>query len=60
MFTRAARGLADRIELCVPLRIVGIPDEEPVSDTQYDVLRHCGNSTQSLAEVKLMLWEAGA
>jgi transketolase len=35
----------------VPLRIVGIPDEEPVTGTQGDIFRHYGISMEGLADM---------
>ncbi|MDW7980330.1 MAG: transketolase C-terminal domain-containing protein [Verrucomicrobiales bacterium] len=42
----------------VPMRIVGIPDEETVTGSQADVFRHYGISMEGLAETAEMLISA--
>ncbi len=36
--------------LCVPLRIVGIPDEDTVTGSQADIFRHYGITMEGLSQ----------
>ncbi|QEG35763.1 transketolase family protein [Bythopirellula goksoeyrii] len=53
----ACAGVLMQAGVAVPLRIVGIPDEDTVTGSQADIFRHYGISMEGLSQTALELLE---
>jgi transketolase len=53
----ACASLLLQAGVCVPFRIVGIPDEYTVTGSQGDIFRHYGISMEGLSELAMKLLE---
>jgi transketolase len=51
----ACAALLLQAGICIPFKIVGIPDEDTVTGSQADIFRHYGISMEGLAETAIGL-----